>query len=353
MALEPSPTRILVVGCGGIGGVLTAGLLEQGLAVTVIAKRKDIADALDAQGLRITDENGTRTVRGDLLALEHPPASGAFDFALLAVQPTQVEEAAEQVGALLGAQGRVVCLQNGLCEERVAKRLGPARVIGAVVAFGASSTEPGVYERTSGGGFTLGTLEGPLDDRVAELGRMLEAVGPVTTTLNLRGARWSKLALNSVISSLGTVGGTRLGPLLMHRFVRRLALEIITEAVAVAAAEGVTLEKVSGTLDLSWIALTDAEKRQVGSPALLAKHSLLMAVGARYRRLRSSMLAAIERGREPAVDFLNGELVDRGLLHGIATPVNAAVQRLIHDIAGKRAQSGVETLRDLYERTRD
>jgi 2-dehydropantoate 2-reductase len=181
---------------------------------------------------------------------------------------------------------------------------------------------------------------------------MLEAIGPVELTRNLRGARWSKLALNCAISSLGTIGGARLGSLVVHRHVRRLALEIATEAVQVALAEGVTLEKVSGTLDLSWLALTEAERRQVGSPSLLAKHSLILAVGARYRRLRSSMLSAIERGREPAVDFLNGEVVERAKTHGLAAPVNAAVQQLIHEISRKRAVSGMETLRGLYDRTR-
>ena len=111
------------------------------------------------------------------------------------------------------------------------------------------------------------------------------------------GARWSKLAINCAISSLGTVGGERLGVLMRHRFVRRLALEIMTETVLVARALGVRLEKVSGTLDLDWIALTDAERVSAGSPGLVAKHALLLAVGARFRRLRSSMLAAIERGR--------------------------------------------------------
>ncbi len=348
---SPSP-HVLVVGCGGIGGVVTAGLLEQGRRVTAVAKRPDIAEALRSQGLRLTDEHGTRTVRGELTALVEPPKEGAFDYALLAVQPTQVEEVARQVAPLLSPTGAVVCFQNGLCEERVAKLLSPDRVIGGVVAWGASAPAPGVYERTSSGGFTLGMLDGSLDDRVDALGRMLEAIGPVELTKNLRGARWSKLALNCAISSLGTIGGTRLGALVVHRFVRRLTLEIATEAVQVALAEGVSLEKVSGTLDLSWLALTDNERRQLGSPSLLAKHSLILAVGARYRRLRSSMLAAIERGREPAVDFLNGEVVSRAKAHGLSAPVNAAVQALIHDIAQKRATSGLDTLRALYERTR-
>src|SRR6185312_14727667 len=175
------------------------------------------------------------------------------------------------------------------------------------------------------------------DARIDELARILEAVGPTTTSANLAGARWSKLAINCAISSLGTLGGDRLGVLMRHRHVRRLALEIMTETVLVARALGVRLEKVAGTLDLDWIALTDAERVVSGSTGLFAKHALLLAVGARYRRLRSSMLAAIERGRPPAIEFLNGEIIERGRTLGIPTPINAAVREQVLAIAAKKA----------------
>ena len=70
--------------------------------------------------------------------------------------------------------------------------------------------EPGLYEKTAAGGFTLGypfarpgrALD--VDDGV--LARALESVGPVEITGNLRGKRWSKLAINCAISTLGTLG---------------------------------------------------------------------------------------------------------------------------------------------------
>ena len=142
-----------------------------------------------------------------------------------------------------------------------------------------------------------------------------------------------------------------MGPLLQHRFVRRLALEVMTEVVQVARRERVALEKVSGTLDLEWIALTEDERRANGSPALLAKHALLYAVGLRFRRMRSSMLAAIERGRQPAVDFLNGEVVDRGRKHGVPTPMNARVRSLVWDVAAHKRAPGLDLLRELEQRT--
>lgn len=368
----PSGPRLLVVGCGGIGGVVAAHLFEQGHDVTALTTNAQIADAINAGGFRLRGEGSPGVVRGRAVTAI-PKTAAPFDYILLATQPPQVEEAARGVVAHLATNGAMVCFQNGLCEERVAAISGPDRILGAIVAWGASMVEPGVYDRTSAGGFVLGRvrfgnpeaesspsypeayrspISDTVDPRIDELARILEAVGPTTTSTNLAGARWSKLAINCAITSLGTVGGDRLGVLMRHRHVRRLALEIMTETVAVARALGVALEKVSGTLDLEWIALTDSERVAAGSPGLFAKHALLLAVGARYRRLRSSMLAAIERGRPPAVDFLNGEVVTRGAALGIPTPINAAVREQVLEIARGKARPSLDLMRRFFERTR-
>jgi 2-dehydropantoate 2-reductase len=281
--MEVAGPRLLVVGCGGIGGIVAAHLFEQGHDVTALTTNRLIADAINASGFRVRGEAAPGTVRGRAVQAV-APGTRPFDYVLLATQPPQVEEAARRALPFLAPAGAMVCFQNGLCEERIRGIAGPDRVLGAIVAWGAAMGEPGVYDRTSAGGFVIGRLDGADDPRVDELARILEAIGPTNVTRNLAGARWSKLAINCAISSIGTVGG-----------------------------------------DLDWIALTDAERKAAtGSPGLFAKHALLLAVGARYRRLRSSMLAAIERGRPPAVDFLNGEVVQRGAALGVPTPVRSS-----------------------------
>jgi len=223
-----------------------------------------------------------------------------------------------------------------------------------VIAWGAAMNEPGLYERTAHGGFTIGAYEGVLDEaRCADLLRALETIGAVEVTRNLAGKRWSKLAISAAITSLGALGGDRLGPLMQHRFVRRLALEVMTEVVAVARASGVRLEKVAGTIDLDFIALSESERTAVGAPGLVAKHALLLAVGFRYRRMRSSMLSALERGRVPAVDFLNGEVVTRGKKFGIDCRINESVRRLVWDVANGKRMPGLPLLRELYASTQD
>lgn len=344
--------RVLVVGCGGIGGIAAAALTEHvgalGGEVVSHSTNAQIAAAVNEHGYRVSGTDGARTVKGRCVTSLDPGAR--YDWVLLATQPPQVEDAARAALPVLADGGAMVCLQNGLCEDRVARAVGVERVLGAVVAWGAAMSEPGVYERTAAGGFTVGRMDGADDPRLAQLAMLLECVGPVTRGANFAGARWSKLAINAGISTLGTLGGDRLGALMVSLTVRRLMLRLLTETVRVAHAEGITLEKVSGTLDLDWLALTESEERSIGSPALFTKHAMLLAVGARYRRMRSSMLSAIERGRPPAVDFLNGEVVDRGKARGVPTPVNAEAQRMVHAIARREMTSGMHTIHALAAR---
>lgn len=243
----------------------------------------------------------------------------------------------------------MVCFQNGLCEERIARIAGPS-VVGAVVGWGATMPEPGVYERTAAGGFTLGRTDGRDDPRLAKLALILEAVGPVTLTSNLAGARWSKLAINCAISTLGTLGGERLGALMMSLTVRRLALRIMTEVVRVARAEGALAREGLGHdrprldrahrgrgaqrgLALAVHQARDAARR--GGP--LPAHALVDAVG---HRAAASLL----------LHSLNGEVVDRGARLGVATPVNAEAQRMVHAIARGELTSSMATLYAFAER---
>ncbi len=345
-------TRVLVVGAGGLGGILSAALGDArdalSLDVVTLSSNAEIARAVEERGFQIRGEDGRRAVRGRVVT-ELAGDEAPFDFVVLATQPPQVEDAARRVLPYVSDRGALVCLQNGLCEGRVAQIAGARAVIGAVVAWGAAMPEPGVYDKTASGGFTLGVLPGGDASRLPELRTILETVGPVELTENLLGARWSKLAINCAISTLGTLAGTTLGAAMVQRTVRRLALEIMTEAVRVAKREGVRLEKVSGTIDLEWIALTPSEERALGSPSLVAKHGLLLAVGTRYRRMRSSMLSAISRGRTPAVDYLNGEIVAAGERHGVPTPFNRRATELVHALARGDRRPGPATIGELAE----
>jgi 2-dehydropantoate 2-reductase len=339
--------RILVLGCGGIGGLVTAHLARAGHDVTAVSTNRAIAETAARAGITVRGEGPEWCVRATVASAV---PGGPFDVVLLATQPTEVLSAAESAKGALAPDGAMVCLQNGLCEERIAPIVGDDRTFGAIVTWGAAMPAPAVVERTAKGRFTVGRLDGALDARVRTLAALLGCVQPTGVTRNLRGTRWSKLALNCAVSTLGTIAGARLGALLQHRGARRLALETMTEAVLVARRAGVRLEKVSGTIDLDWIALTDRERARPRARSLVAKHAVLFAVGLRYRRMRSSMLAAMERGRMPAVDYLNGEVVRHAELFGMRAPRNALLQETVWAIARGEKRAGLPLLEEVIAR---
>ena len=130
----------------------------------------------------------------------------------------------------------------------------------------------------------------------------------------------------------------------MSASARNLALDIMREVVQIGRADGIDIEPIAGTFDLNWLANPEAP---LHGPAHWARHAMLLAVGFKYRRLRSSMLRAIEAGREPAVEFLNGEIAHRGEIHDVPTPINTGVAELVHRIARGELVPSQDNLRTL------
>jgi 2-dehydropantoate 2-reductase len=331
--------RLLLMGCGGVGGVIAGGLLQARHDVTIVTHNEDICRAINTHGLRVTtpDEQWTISTSAHAYLDE---VEGPFDAVYLAMKGTEVEQAVRDVESYLAPEGYVVTFQNGVVEDRVSAILGRERVIGALVGWGATMHAPGVYEMTSHGEIAIGELDGQLSPRLHQLRATLEAIGPATASNNIYGILWSKLTINCATSASGAVTGQLLGEMLRRRAGRRLALAITSEVVDVAEAHGISLEPVGGTLDVHYLYLPPERRAGGVGLDLVFKHAIMLVVGSKFRRLKSSMLQSIERGRRAEIDFLNGYVVERGREKGVPTPFNAALTAMVREIeAGTRAIS--------------
>lgn len=331
--------RLLLMGCGGIGGVIAGGLLETGHNLAIVTHNEEIGQAVNDHGLIVMSPGRKRVVPAT--AHEHlDEVEGPFDIVLLAMKATGVVQAAREAADYLAPEGYVVTLQNGVVEDHVGEVLGRERVVGALVGWGATMHAPGVYEMTSRGELVVGELHGSVTPRVAQLQATLETAVPTTTSTNIYGVLWSKLAINCVITSLGAATGQLLGQMLWQAPVRRLGMTIASEVVDVAEAQGIVLEPVGGTLDIYRLYLPP-ERRAAGSDlGILARHALLLAVGLKFRRLKSSMLQSIERGRPSEIDYMNGYVAERGKEKRVPTPANATIAALVREVdAGTRSMS--------------
>src|SRR4051812_9565990 len=234
--------RVGIIGLGAIGGVLATRLVasrRKGEEIVLAAGRS--TQAIREHGLRI---DGEQPVLPPSVAerLDGAP----YDVILLCTRTDDIETALLPAASLLDSGGTVVCVQNGLPEERAARIVGEDRLLGAVIGWSANATGPGEYRITGGGKFTLGAVSARSEPRVMTVAGLLERAFPVKRTTNLQGARWSKLAMNCALSTLGAVSGLDFGGLAANRDARELAVIAVREAVRGGPAEHRPLEPGAG-----------------------------------------------------------------------------------------------------------
>jgi 2-dehydropantoate 2-reductase len=339
--MEMRELSFLVVGAGAIGGITAALLKKNGYNTGIICKYPDYASLISEEGLAVSGYCGSFQVKLPAWATAVEAGMKA-DIILLATKATDMTEAVKSLLPLLKKDGYIVSLQNGICEEAIASVAGKERVIGCVTGWGATMTSQGKLTMTSGGEFILGYPDAPADDFLSSLARVLSCVVPVSVSNNIMGHLYSKLVINSCITSLGAVCGLYLGTMLSKPKMRRIFIAIIKEAMNVADAMGLKVEIYGGKLDLSRI------QRAGGFFPLLRCHLILLVIGFRYRRLKSSSLQSLERGKPTEIDFLNGYIVQNGRRLGIPVTVNEKIVDVIHNIEQGKERTGMHNFSDQF-----
>lgn len=328
--------KIVIIGAGAVGGVIAAYLSSKKQEVELVCKHKQTVETIENNGLRVEGIKGQLITYPDTV-IDISQISDKPEIVLLATKIQDVEDVARTVVPFLKDDTMVVSLQNGICEDRIAEIVGRHRTIGCVVEWGATLLGPGRVYLSSNGTFTIGELNGEITPRLAVLRSILEKVFPVNITGNIYGALYSKLIVNSCITTLGAISGLYLGEMLNMRIARTIFLRVFTEAVAVANAAGFKLEKVANKLDPYKFALTKKELNSRLSLSLLKKHLIIILIGFKYRKLKSSSLQSLERDRPTEIDYINGYIVNKAKEYNISVPINTKLVSMIKEIEqGKR-----------------
>ena len=230
------------------------------------------------------------------------PLNGSIepvDIAIVTTKSQGTAWAAETARRVLAKNGTVLTIQNGLGHrERLAAVLGDDRVAVGVIYVGAA-LEGDVLRTTGPGRVELGRAP-----NVDELAAALQAGGMAAVVVeDPWPAVWRKLVGNAAVNPVSAFVGITNGELLQH-LASRIVDAAALEAAQVASAEGVPIgEDEAIRLWRSMAELTAAN--------------------------RSSMLQDVRSGRPTEIDWINGEIVRRGSYHGIPTPVNQALLKLV------------------------
>jgi len=200
-----------------------------------------------------------------------------------------------------------------------------------VVGWAGNLIEPGKVRMTSGGECVLGNWKREPDEKLRTLAKIMEQVIPTRTTGDILSELYSKLIINSCISTLGVLSGLYLGEILRIRRVRKIIMEMIRESMQVAEAMGIRVAPgAQGKLDYYKFVAP-------GFLSDLKRHLTIRVVGIKYRKHKSYNLQRLARGRKTEVEYYNGYIADRGREFGVPTPVHAQLTQLVHEIEeGKR-----------------
>jgi 2-dehydropantoate 2-reductase len=232
---------------------------------------------------------------------------GAVDVVLFAVKLWDTEIAAEAARPLIGAQTRVITLQNGVDSvERIAPILGKDHVAGGSAYIASVIAAPGVIQHTSPcAKMVCGRLDGQPDAQLAAFAAAAQQAGiDITVSDKIDRERWEKFVFLVALS--GATGATRmpLGPILADPDTRALFQALMQEVVAVGRAKGV---------DLPADFVADRMKFADAAPP----------------GMKASLLHDLERGNRLEIDWLAGKVVELGRALGVPTPANAAVYAVL------------------------
>ncbi|MEV5873086.1 2-dehydropantoate 2-reductase N-terminal domain-containing protein [Streptomyces sp. NPDC052101] len=318
--------RYIIIGAGAVGGTVGGRLAQAGREVVLVARGRHLA-ALGEHGLRLRVPEGELTYR--LPAVDGPGPLGelrADDVLVLAVKTQDTvatldtwAQAPVAGGGTAAERLPLVCLQNGLEGTRLALRRF-RQVYGVCVWLPSTFVEPGAVSAAGSpltGILHLGRIPHGTDDTARRISADLEAAhfeAPVVPDI----ARWQYAKL---IWNLGTAFEAVCGP---------AADEAAHALLARVRAEG------EAVLDAAGIAYASAGEQRA---ARGDKVTLRPLDGA--PRGGGSSWQSLHRGTGTIeADYLNGEIVLLGRLHGVPTPLNALLQRLANRFARERRAAG-------------
>ena len=304
--------RFVVYGAGAIGGVVGARLFESGQDVALIARGAHY-EAIREHGLRIQSPDDDATLR--IPVFDHPArvALTSDDVVILAMKSQDTIGACQALDTCAPPGIAVACFQNGVENERVVLRHF-AGTYAVCVMSPTAHVDPGVVIAQSApvsGLLDIGCYPAGLDARAEATAVALNAA--TFHSIPRRDVmRWkyTKLLMNLANSIEATVAPDPAAGDLVKR--------VRAEGEACLLAAGIDF------------ASSEEDKERRG------ERMSVRPVNGEFRGGGSSWQSLARGTRSIETDYLNGEVVRLGRVHGVPTPANALMQR----VANEQARSG-------------
>ncbi len=315
--------RFVIYGAGGIGGTIGARLHQAGYEVALIARGAHY-EAIVRDGLRFVTP--TQDVRLRIPCFAHPGEAGirGDDAVVLCMKGQHTEDALRDLYGATAGDARVVCCQNGVENERLALRRFP-RTYGMVVLLPAEHLEPGVvvnFAEDTAGCLDAGCYPTGVDDFIETVAAALRRAGfSAVADRAIMGQKYAKLLgnLNNAVNAATGAGSRVVGAKLRE------------EALACYRAAGIHCATVEET-----------RARRAGIRG--------GDVPGHDRHGGSSLQSVLRGTGNIETDFMNGEIVLLGRLHGVPVPANALVQEIGNRLVRENLAPGSISIEEIERR---
>ena len=295
--------KIIILGAGAIGSFFGAKLSDFN-DVTLIA-RQEHADRINKSGLKVV---GLENAVYNLKAAAKVEKIESNTLVVLATKVHDSGRAVKSIKNLVRDDTLMLCLQNGLYSEDVAKKIlgKKCTVLRAVTNFGAIFLEPGIVDYKN---YSYTSIEkNPKSGEIAE--NFTKCGLNARVSDNIKSDMWKKLVFNCALNPVSAIirienrgiSEEKLDPL------KKL---IINECLEVAKKDGVEF-----------------------------RMDFLKALNDEFRNSRnvSSMQQDLIKGKKTEIDYLNGGVVNLGKKYGIRCPVNEALSMIIKELEKEYAK---------------
>ncbi len=301
------PLKFAVMGAGAVGCYYGGMLARAGHPVVLIARPQHV-DAIALAGLRLQTQTFDEQVQ--LKASLDASAAENADVVLVCVKSSDTQAAGHLMQPFLRADALIVCLQNGVDNAGRLRSVLPQHTVGAAVVYVATEMAgPGHVIHKGRGELVIDELEGS-----AALAKALRAAGvPTHISNNVRGELWAKLILNCAYNAVSAITQLPYGKTVAGVGVQDVMRDVVAECLAVADADGV---QIAGDV-----------------------HAAVAKLAGSMPNQSSSTAQDLARGKPTEIDYLNGFIVQRGTVLGIATPANRVLWALVKLLESRQTRA--------------
>ena len=301
-------TTVAVLGAGAMGCLFGGLMAEKGLDVTLIDVWKEHVDAINSKGLKMDGHGGDRYIK--IKATTDPSSLKPVDAIIIMCKATALEKALTNAKNIIGDKTMLMSFQNGIGHEAIMQKIaGKEKVLGGTTTQASNVLGPGHIKNHAALPSWIGEYEGGMSDRVKDLAETFTAHNLETIAVpDIKKRKWMKLFALTAIGPLSSIFDLHHTDLYIsnknQEVSRELGKKIILETREVAKADGVDV--------------TEDECLEMFNKIVDSKQTN-----------KSSMCFDILNKRKTEIDFINGAVSKIGKGHGVKTPMNDLMYKMI------------------------